>query len=427
MATTAPSGRRVRLTTLTRPVYHAGPGQTRPVAVQERSAELAGLVALRTPAGQELLADLPPYDPDSVLALADRLRGRHDPQLVSAALTQSRLRAAAARRVGPRANRMLWTADAAEQASRGSVAAWRADRLARAGVRQVLDLGAGAGVDSLALADAGLRVLAVEREAAAAEALAHNAGLAGGRVSVVRADAAQAAALLAGCDGLYADPARRSGGRRLHDPGRWSPPLDLVARLAALVPAAVVKAGPGIGHDRLPGDAQAEWVSEAGDVLECALWWGAARPGPARSATLLADPPRTLRGCGRDAGTRPVGRFLLEPDGAVIRAGLVAEVADLVAGGLLDPTIAFVTTDSQTRTPFASRYEVTEVLPFSVKRLRAALRARGAGPLTVKKRGSAVTPEALRAQLRLSGPNPATVVLTRVAGAPTALLVEPAP
>jgi hypothetical protein len=62
-------------------------------------------------------------------------------------------------------------------------------------------------------------------------------------------------------------------------------------------------------------------------------------------------------------------------------------------------------------------------MPFSLKRLRSLLRSRGVGRLTVKKRGSAVEPEVLRRQLRLRGDEEATVVLTRVAGAPTVLLV----
>jgi hypothetical protein len=45
----------------------------------------------------------------------------------------------------------------------------------------------------------------------------------------------------------------------------------------------------------------------------------------------------------------------------------------------------------------------------------------------VKKRGTAVQPEALRAQLRLRGDAEATVVLTRVAGQQSVLLVDRCP
>ena len=95
-------------------------------------------------------------------------------------------------------------------------------------------------------------------------------------------------------------------------------------------------------------------------------------------------------------------------------------------GALLDPSIAYVTADRLLPTPFATAYEVSDVLPFSPKRLRALLRARRVGQLVVKKRGSAVEPEQLRRQLRLEGPESAVVVLTRVAGSPTVLLARPA-
>ena len=42
-------------------------------------------------------------------------------------------------------------------------------------------------------------------------------------------------------------------------------------------------------------------------------------------------------------------------------------------------------------------------MPFQLKALRAYLRDRDVGALTIKKRGTAVEPEQLRRQLRLTG------------------------
>ena len=120
-----------------------------------------------------------------------------------------------------------------------------------------------------------------------------------------------------------------------------------------------------------------------------------------------------------------LGRYLYEPDGAVIRAGLVGAVAAGVGGGLIDPRIAYVTSDSSFRTPFARSYVINEEVPFREKQLRAALRVRGIGRLTIKKRGIAITPEELRKRLELKGDNEATLVLTRVRNQGTALLVTP--
>ena len=122
---------------------------------------------------------------------------------------------------------------------------------------------------------------------------------------------------------------------------------------------------------------------------------------------------------------RELGAYLYEPDGAVIRAGLVTAVAAGVQGGLPDPHIAYVTSDMGFRSPFARAYRIVEELPYREKQLKAALRARDIGRLTVKKRGVEIDPAALRRRLALSGASEATLVLTRRSGTGIALLVKP--
>ena len=56
----------------------------------------------------------------------------------------------------------------------------------------------------------------------------------------------------------------------------------------------------------------------------------------------------------------------------------------------------------------ARGYEVLEELPYQDKRLKAALRERGIGRLTIKKRGVQVVPEELRRRLALRGDAEAT-------------------
>jgi hypothetical protein len=108
----------------------------------------------------------------------------------------------------------------------------------------------------------------------------------------------------------------------------------------------------------------------------------------------------------------------------VIRARLVADLAFALGARLVDPTIAYLTTDAPVTSPFVHSYTVQDVLPFGLKPLRTYLRDRGVGRVTIKKRGSAVDPDVLRRQLRLAGANEATLVLTRVAGHPTVLVVR---
>lgn len=131
--------------------------------------DLDALTALAEPAGWALLAELPPYDEKQSLALGSALRqAGFDPALVSAALTQSRLRAKAVTKFGDLAHDMLFTPDGLEQATRLSLAARHAHRYAAAGLHTVADLGCGIGADAMALAGMDLQVLAVERDPATA-------------------------------------------------------------------------------------------------------------------------------------------------------------------------------------------------------------------------------------------------------------------
>ncbi|MFG2464171.1 methyltransferase domain-containing protein [Streptomyces canus] len=385
------------------------------------------LAPLLTPEGRALLDEVRGTAPADELAVATRLRRGHPAGLVSAALGQARLRQRAAAKFGAEdAERMFFTPNGVEQSTRATVAAYRAERLRALGVTSVADLCCGIGGDAIALARAGIRVLAVDRDpltAAAARANADALGLAG-LIDVREADVTEVDT--AAYDAVFVDPARRGGRGRIFDPEAYSPPLSWAVRAALKAPHAALKVAPGIPHEAVPAEAEAEWISDGGDVKEAVLWFGTA-PGAVR-ATLLPG-PRTLLGRGLpDPEVRSVGRYLYEPDGAVIRAHLVAEAAEELDGGLIDPTIAYVTADALRATPYATAYEITDQLPFNVKKLKALLRERAVGILTVKKRGSAVEPEELRRKAlpKPQGPHSVTVFLTRVAGAPTMLLGGPA-
>jgi hypothetical protein len=205
----------------------------------------------------------------------------------------------------------------------------------------------------------------------------------------------------------------------------YTPPWSFVERL--LTRPACVKTAPGIPHERVPAPVEAEWVSFEGDVKEAVLWSPQLATTRHRATLVAARGLATLTSEDDpgDAPIGPVGRFLYEPDGAVIRAGLVTAVAALVSGRLVDEHIAYVTADTPAPTPYARGYEVLEELPYQEKQLRSALRQRGVGRLTIKKRGVAVVPEQLRKRLSLRGDAEATLVLTRVAGKGKAMLVRP--
>jgi hypothetical protein len=332
---------------------------------------------------------------------------------------------------------MIFTQPGLEQATRLSVAARHAQRFATAGVTHVADLGCGIGADSMAMASLDLQVTAVESdESTAACAMLNLMPFPSARV--LHADARTVA--LEGADGFWLDPARRttttSGTTRLFDPEAFSPPLSFAESLAARGLAVGVKMGPGIPHDAIPAGAEAQWVSVDGDVVEAALWFNALARGGVRRAALVTGAhgtaeltsPVAFDPAAQDVRTGPVEGFLYEPDGAVIRAGLVADLAARLGGHLLDERIAYICAPELEETPFARAYKVLEVKPFNVRALKAWVRAERIGVLDIKKRGTSVTPEELRKQLLTGpskGPNSATLVLTRIGEDRIAVVVEP--
>ncbi|MGN6324389.1 THUMP-like domain-containing protein [Pseudolysinimonas sp.] len=384
------------------------------------------LRALLTPDGLRLLDEVGPIDASGdVVRIVSRLRAAgHPPALVAAVLEQARLRSRARAKFGDFAERMLFTPDGLEQATRLRVAAIHAGRMREAGIDVIADLGCGIGADALGFAGIDLGVLAVERDEVTAAVAAYNLA----PFPAVRVEQGDARGTdLAGVGAVWLDPARRSQGVRRLDPSAWSPPLDWAFALADRVPLGV-KLGPAIDHALLPPDAEWQWVSVDREVVEAAVWAGGLqRPGIGRAALVLGAQGAAELTAATDADDAEVGElgaYLVEPDGAVIRARLIGDLARRLDGRMLDRTIAWITTDREPSTPFGAAFRVRERFPLDVKTLRRELAARGIGALEIKKRGVDVDPAVFRSRLALSGGESAVLVLTRVAGARVAILAD---
>lgn len=389
------------------------------------AVDVETLKALRTPYGQGLLATtVEAHGQDDVLAVSRRLRRDYPPDLVAAALTQADLRRRAREKFDPvDAERMYFTVDGLEQATRSSVARHRAHRFATLG-GPVLDLCCGIGGDLIALARAGLNVTGVDDNPLTAAVAAANADVLGLDASVHCADAT--AADRTPFAAVMCDPARRTALGRVFHPDAYKPPWSFIEEL--LTGAACVKVAPGIPHSRIPAGVEAEWVSDGGEVKEAALWSGDLTGTAVRRATLL---PSGHTVTDTDAPPDPPvglpGRWLVEPDGAVIRAGLVSAVAAEISGRLLDPKIAYVACDQEPSTPLGRLYEIVDRLAYDRKRLRRYVRDNHIGTLTIKKRGVDVDPAKLRRELKPAGHAEATLIITRVSDRATVLVARAVP
>jgi len=388
------------------------------------------LVELLSPEGLRLLDSLPPYEPtaDVVRMVSDLRKAGHAPGLVTAVLSQSRLRARAVPKFGEFAGRMLFTEAGLEQATRLRVAALHAGRFVGASLGRVVDLGCGIGGDAMAMAAMDITVTAVDTDEVTATVASFNlAPFDNAQVEQGDAETFD----LSGFDAAWLDPARRTAGHtntsRLSRPEDYSPNLDFVFGLSERMPIGV-KLGPGHDRDLIPAGAEAQWVSVDGKLVEMGLWFGAlARTGIRRSALLLdkeGSHELSAPADSEDVEVGALGDYVYEPDGAVIRARLIGDLARSLDALMLSDSIAYLTSATLQQTPFATAFRVLEVLPFDEKKLRLALQERRIGTLEIKKRGVDIDPATLRTRLRLKGSESGTLVLTRAAGHRVALLVE---
>ncbi|WP_218060959.1 THUMP-like domain-containing protein [Mycobacterium malmoense] len=302
----------------------------------------------------------------------------------------------------------LFTDEALQQATAAPVAAHRAGRLAEAGV-VVHDATCSIGTELAALRGRGVRAVGSDLDAVRLAMARHNLGEA---AALCRADALAPVTRDAA---VLVDPARRGGGRRRFRLDDYRPALGAVLDTYRGRDI-IVKCSPGIDFaelDRLGFAGEIEVTSHRGSVREACLWSaGLAQPGVRRRASVLDRGEQITDADPDDCPVRPAGRWIVDPDGAVVRAGLVRHYGARHGLWQLDPDIAYLSGEAL---PAGVRgFEVLEQLAFDERRLRQALSALDCGSLEVLVRGVRVDPDALRRRMRPRGGRPLSVVITRI-------------
>ena len=348
-----------------------------------------------------------------------RWRKSADADLVAAAA-----RIVTARRKGrakfARADRMWFTAKGLEQATAEAVARHKAARFAPAGPGgTVVDLCSGVGGDALAIA-ALAPVVAVDLDPAMAARTRWNADAydVGDRV---RAVAARAEGFAIPPDArVHVDPDRRAtSARKANAVAEYAPGLDFLRALARAARGGAIKLGPASDFAAHFGGGgfEVEVTSLGGECKEATAWFGdLAGPGVRRRATALPagatwtdrDDPDPAAG---PVAAGPLDAWVHDPDPALARAGLVDGFARAQGWHRIEAGVDLFTGPSPSASPLASSFAVAAEFPLDARTLRREVAARGLGPLEIKTRGLATSPEAYRAQLHPAGPHPATWIL----------------
>lgn len=336
----------------------------------------------------------------------------------------------------PFAGRMYFTREALEQSSSLAVSSYRAGRYRT--FQRLVDLGCSIGGDTLSLAPLA-PVVGIDLDPlrlALAQANLNALGLSG-NAAFIQADLTSPLPITTDSSiGLFFDPARRKSGRRIFSVRKYQPPLGVVPGWLERFPALGVKVSPGVDLVELSEyDAEVEFISLEGELKEAVCWFGPLKTA-ARRATVLPGPytlyvqrPLLIPGESHDVNQkvsslpiRDPQAYLYEPDPSILRAGLVVVLGEQLGANQIDASIAYLTSDQLTSTPFARVWQVEDWLPFNLKRLRAYLRERQIGHVVVKKRGSPLQPEALIHDLKLKGEDERVIVLTQLRGRPIVMI-----
>jgi SAM-dependent methyltransferase len=393
---------------------------------------------LLSPRGQNLLTQLAQENlsESNHLKLLTRLRKDYSAEEAASSLTMARLRLKAVDKFGEDASKLYFTEDALQQASDPQIRAYRSHKLS--GLR-ILDVCCGIGADSLSFAKAGASVHGLDIDPLRIAMAQANAAALGLDAHFSVADVTQV--IPSGFDMIFFDPARRDEqGRRLYDVEAYIPPLSIIQTWKA--PKIMVKLSPAVDLEQFGNyNGLFEFISVDGDLKETVLHVGDESQfkatlishgeihhwGGVQSLRATEKGVQSLRAAERAEADFTIAEphgWLCEPDASLMRAGLIREVAAAFNSTMLDETIAYFCAAEKPNSPWLRAWKIREWLPFNLKRLRERLRFYDVGTLTVKKRGSPISPEELIRQVKPKGKESATVALSRYAGQHIAIICD---
>lgn len=351
------------------------------------------------------------------LSLQKILRETFAPELVAAAIQLSELRERGTVKFS-RTSNMWFDRTGLEQATPEAVAVHKARRFSGT----VLDLCSGIGGDSIALAEH-CHVTAIDLNPAACLRCWWNAEAYGVQPNL-QVECGDVELYDPGAHLVHLDPDRRpgSGGRtvRLEDA---VPGLPFLKELIRKARGGAIKLSPAANFIGKFPEAELELVSLNGECKEATLWFGElAEPGLWRATVLPAG--ESLAGNPLDSWseTAEPGRFIYDPDPAIVRSGMIELLAERLELFRLDDAEEYLTGPNLVESPFVRAFEVIDVLPYKEKEIRRYFRDTEFGQLEIKCRHIPVPIESLRKKLRLEGNQPGVLIVARVAGSSRAIV-----
>ena len=326
------------------------------------------------------------------------------------------------------ADLMFFTRLGLEQATDEVIAEFKAERFS---TRAKFDLCCGIGGDLLGLAKRG-DATAIDRDPIAALVATANCEALGlGRGSSIKIYSADVQTIRPDATAeWHLDPDRRPHGKRTTRVEIQEPGIDFIDRLLDWCGNGAVKVAPAtVVPDRWAMEGELQWISNRRECRQLVAWFGrlARHPGRHTAAVLKRDGTcRTVVGDARvDVPVAPmVGRYIYEPDAAVLAADLTGSLAQEQSLAAIASGVAYLTSDQEIIDDALASFEVLEVLPYAERVLKKCLADRGIGRVEVKKRGVELDPAKVARQLRGRGDHQATLLISRSQQSTLAILAR---
>jgi len=324
----------------------------------------------------------------------------------------------------PRASRMRFTRPTLAMASSKEVAEYRTWKIRKrlGEVKQALDVGAGIGGDTIAMA---LRwpVVSVEIDPETIKMLKHNITVYNveKNVQIVQGDITKLIhqpefkEKLRDLDIIFFDPSRRSQDKRTVKTEEYTPPLTLVEELVKLCPNVCAKISPATDINRITYNCDIEVISNKGEVKEIDLWFGSLKQYKDKKIIMATKLPEKITLEKQDTPLPEItelGNYLYEPDPAYIKAGLINTLAQVYQLTALNPHIAYLTGNQLKQTPTLKTYKVLAETSTEPTQINKALTEQNIGKIDFKTRGIEIDLKNIHKQIKSAGKNKGLVIYT---------------
>ncbi len=322
--------------------------------------------------------------------------------------------------------KMYFTQESLEQSSSEVVARYRTRKFSS--FNSIADLGSGIGADTIFLSKIA-EVVAFEKDKLRLEMARLNVGACGdmNRTDFIHGDfmTRENQNILKKCDAIFIDPSRRQNGKRVYSIYDYQPSLALLKKLLKVTRNIGIKISPAFNYDEIKEldlDCSIELISLDGECKEAVLWFGELKSDYERKATVLPAESSIKNRQDIEVNTVKPQRYLYEPDGAVIRAHLVEDLAEKFSLKKISEDIAYLTGENLINTGLTKSWKIDKVIDFNLKKLNDVLQRDKIGTVIMKKRGSPINVNSFKKRLKLKGGNKRVLFFTRVLGEPKVIV-----